>query len=139
MVVAVAIIFLMLVGATGAQYPGARIAMVSDWSHHHVLFSQPNSFGTAWRLQGEPRYWQQIFRRNARIHGPVELGISGENSGFGGFDRRNGQTPKGFGRDWAQSLGANASTGAPIIERQLVARVSREIYIRRQCHSELPK
>ncbi len=68
----VALVAFVLVRAVGAQGPGARISMISDWSHRHVVFSQPASWVTPWKLQGEPRYWQQILRRNGRVRVPAE-------------------------------------------------------------------
>jgi hypothetical protein len=53
---AVAIAAFALVRVVGAQSPHARVSMVSDWSHRHVVFSQPASWETAWRLQGQARY-----------------------------------------------------------------------------------
>jgi 5-methylcytosine-specific restriction endonuclease McrA len=42
-----------------------RVPMVTDWSHHHMVYSRPASIADALRLQNEPRYVQQVMRRNA--------------------------------------------------------------------------
>jgi len=41
------------------------VHLVTDWSHHHVLFSAPHSMMDQLRLSRNPRYIQQIIRRNA--------------------------------------------------------------------------
>ena len=41
--------------------PG-RIGIPSDWSHAHVVFSQPETFGRLRDVQADPRYWQQLHR-----------------------------------------------------------------------------
>jgi hypothetical protein len=49
---ALAIVVFVLARAVGAQGPQARISMTSDWSHRHIVFSQPTTWITAWRLPG---------------------------------------------------------------------------------------
>ncbi len=44
---------------------GPRMSLPSDWSHRHVVFSAPSNIWQSWQLQKEPRYWQQLVRRNA--------------------------------------------------------------------------
>jgi hypothetical protein len=41
-----------------------RVPLVTDWSHRHMVYSRPSSTGQALKLQAEPRYWQQLARRN---------------------------------------------------------------------------
>jgi hypothetical protein len=91
--------------------PPRRVSVPYDWSHRHVVFSQPASVWQAWKFQQEPRYWQQQLRRNAaaRFRNNVSaLGASPDRV-FGRFGRSRGQLP--IHRDWAESLGAGASTG----------------------------
>ncbi len=111
---ALAIAVFAMVRATSAQYPVARMPMVSDWSHRHVIFSQPDSFEMAWRLQGQPRYWLQILSRNARRHGPIDSGSEDREDGFPEFDRHDRESKDTLQKDWGQSLGANGSTGVPL-------------------------
>jgi hypothetical protein len=47
-----------------AQTSRPPASMVTDWSHRHIIFSRPASWVTSWKLQGEPRYWQQAIRRS---------------------------------------------------------------------------
>jgi hypothetical protein len=110
----VALVAFVLVRAAGAQGPGARISMISDWSHRHVVFSQPASWVTAWKLQGEPRYWQQILRRNGRGRVPAEPELERRRFGFSGFDWHPPQREEPLERDWGESLGAGGTTGAPL-------------------------
>ena len=44
---------------------GPRMPLPNDWSHRHVVFSAPSNIWQSWELQKEPRYWQQLVRRNA--------------------------------------------------------------------------
>src|SRR5208282_3037968 len=42
----------------------AVVHLPTDWSHHHLLFSNPATAEQLKRVQQEPRYWQQLFRRS---------------------------------------------------------------------------
>lgn len=59
--------------ATGqrSQVP-VIVGIPEDWSHHHVVFSQPRTAEEAVRLQQEPRYWHQWFRRNVLRQLPAQ-------------------------------------------------------------------
>jgi hypothetical protein len=41
-----------------------RVPVVTDWSHRHMIYSRPSSTAQTLRLQAEPRYLQQLARRN---------------------------------------------------------------------------
>jgi hypothetical protein len=58
--VLIAAVFI-LVGA--AQLPRPHISSVQDWTHHHLIYSQPSTWVSAWKAQQDPRYWQQKIRR----------------------------------------------------------------------------
>jgi hypothetical protein len=111
---ALAIVVFVLARAAGAQGPHARISMTSDWSHRHIVFSQPTTWVTAWRLQGEPRYWQQAMRRNGRGRGPAEPEWERSRWGLPGSGWREHHREKPFERDWGQSLASGGTTGAPM-------------------------
>ena len=113
-IVGAALVVFAMVRATNAQGGGERISIVSDWSHRHVVFSRPDSLEKAWRLQAEPRYWQQVFRRNARGHGRVDGESEGERNDLDEFERGHKESRKAFQKDWGQSLGVNGSTGLPL-------------------------
>src|ERR1700676_2814630 len=89
-----------------------RVSVPYDWSHSHVVFSQPATLSQARRLQEEPRYWHQMLRRNA-------VGRVGADARALGFDPRDlrgfpgpkRNPPAPLARDWAVTLGPGASTG----------------------------
>jgi len=110
---AVLVVFAM-VQAANAQAPSARIPIVSDWTHRHVIFSQTRSFEKSWRLQAEPRYWLQVLGRNARRYRQVDDKFGAERNDLDDFQRGHKESRKAFQRDWGQSLGANGSTGVPL-------------------------
>lgn len=103
----VAFALLCVRSATHAQGSGQRISMVSDWSHHHVVFSAPTNIELAGKLQREPRYWLQMLSRNAR------RGQNGWPEQEVGALRVTG-LDRAFSRDWGQSLGAGGSVGVPL-------------------------
>lgn len=41
-----------------------RISLAEDWSHRHVVFSNPQSPKVAADVQKDPRYLQQVIKRN---------------------------------------------------------------------------
>ncbi len=43
--------------------PGAAAPLITDWSHHHVIFSRPATAEQAARVERDPRYWQQLRRQ----------------------------------------------------------------------------
>jgi hypothetical protein len=109
---AMTVVIFLLVRAVGAQNPHGRLPMISDWSHRHLVFSQSASWVQAWKLQGDPRYFQQVVRRRGR---PAEPESESGRFGFAGLDWRQRQREKPFERDWGQSLGAGGTTGAPLV------------------------
>jgi hypothetical protein len=83
----------------------------TDWSHHHVVFSQPANSRAAARVARDARYWQQFARRNVpRIlsedgYAPLRMhSIRHRKSG--------GSTGTKISRDWSVNMGSGASMGA---------------------------
>jgi hypothetical protein len=140
-IVLVASIFI-LIGA--AQLPRPHISSVQDWTHHHLIYSQPSTWVSAWKAQQDPRYWQQKIRRGemnelrqtSESRQTTEAWQSAE---FRRWEqpgneapapdwarapfRFHGPTPPRwyhhsreipFDRDWGTSLGAGGSTGVPV-------------------------
>jgi hypothetical protein len=120
--VGTAIVIALLLGAqTSAQAPRKNpVHLPTDWSHRHVVFSRPNSYRQAWKLQNEPRYWHQWARRNGWARQPARVQIEhddhdrdGERDRDHNHDGEDG--PDGAKnrarRDWAMSLGANGTVG----------------------------
>jgi hypothetical protein len=107
----------------------ARISLPEDWSHHHVVFSNPMTLDQSLRVRQDPRFWHQWFRRNVRRAIPVsepafeESQDQNENlpwmdgdwfGWFHRFPRKHHPRPprNALKRDWAISLGPNATVGA---------------------------
>jgi hypothetical protein len=99
---------LLLVSASGTQLAEQRISIVSDWSHQHVVFSQPLTTEQALRLQKEPRYWMQVLGRGGRRGGISDSVFESSAESVSGTN-----APQPFRRDWGQSLGVGGSTGVP--------------------------
>ena len=124
-----------LIGA--AQIPRPHISLVHDWTHHHLVYSQPSTWVSAWKAQQEPRYWQQKIRRG-EMNAPRELTETREPNDSRQWERSRDEDPDAewardpfrfhgpapptwhlhpreipFDRDWGTSLGAGGSTGVP--------------------------
>jgi hypothetical protein len=84
---------------TGEGFP-------TDWTHHHVIFSQPASAEQAQRIAQDTRYWQQWYRQKiARtLHVTSDDGASGLLK-----LRRLSRKTKGF---WSEDMGSGATVGA---------------------------
>jgi hypothetical protein len=42
-----------------------RVSAISDWSHHHMVYSRPSTPEQSVKLQSEPRYQLQLQKQNA--------------------------------------------------------------------------
>jgi len=78
------------------------IHLVTDWSHRHVVFSPPRDLMDRFRLSQDPRYFQQIIRRN------VERQDQGDDWRWR-HDRGRKHLLHG---DWSIDIGAGATVGA---------------------------
>lgn len=121
-------LFMLGVYLWGRETPEApvRIAQPYDWSHHHVVFSNPATAEQSLRVRQDPRYWHQWYRRNVRQAMPVAEPafdesqeqdeklpwIDGDWFGWFGRRHRRPQPRNSLKRDWAISLGPNATVGA---------------------------
>jgi hypothetical protein len=79
---------------------GVRIPLPTDWSHQHVIFSQPATPEIAARIEQDPRYWQQLYRREW----PLMLSRSAT---AWSLEAKAAST-----RDWQESMGSGAASGA---------------------------
>jgi len=90
----------------------AAISVPTDWTHQHVIFSQPANAEQARRLRQEPRYLQQLARRSAaRV--PEAAAVAAAASEL----RTGSKAPlpsliQPLERDWSEDLGAGATVGA---------------------------
>jgi hypothetical protein len=104
---------LILSSAASSQVSGDSDAAVSaptDWSHHHVIFSQPATAEQATRVQADPRYWQQQQRHAPMTLPETEAGVLAPSP-------LSSNTPRpaknrGLKRDWSQDIGPGATVGA---------------------------
>src|SRR6266446_7699515 len=105
----------------GQQADGPRqgISLVTDWSHHHLVYSQQSGTDLSSALHQEPRYWQQWLRRNGmqspitdpRITDPPTADSPATNPFLGNAGAPLTTPRKRFKRDWATSLGPGATLG----------------------------
>ena len=106
----------------GQQADGPRqgISLVTDWSHHHLVYSNQSRTDLSYAFRQEPRYWQQWLRRNGlqspTLDQQTSDSLSRDSPATNPFPE-NAATPittprKRFKRDWARSLGPGATVGA---------------------------
>ena len=95
---------------TGRAAQPVPDGLPTDWSHRHVIFSQPGNAVEAERVGNDARFWQQWVRQNV-----VPVLADEEQTGLGSVVRRirDGRIlgPSVHG-DWSQKLGSGASVGA---------------------------
>jgi hypothetical protein len=93
-----------------AAKPARRgIAVPTDWTHSHLVFSQPGSVELAMRLQQDPRFAQQLYRRTQLLRLPS---AQREGGGIGLWQLRFRLRRTGSKGLWEESLGADATVGA---------------------------
>ena len=95
---------------TGEAKPGQQElpyqeGIPTDWSHSHVIFSRPASDREAIELGKEPRYWQQLYRREL----PREL--SPEVSDAVSQQVAEAKRRTSSGGLWSEMMGNNAFGG----------------------------
>src|SRR5271157_1316134 len=80
----------------------------TDWTHRHIIFSQPATAELAGIVARDPRYWQQWYRQNvARV-----LSDNVETSAEMSTWRDRPKATSSIHRDWAASLGPLGTVGA---------------------------
>ncbi len=84
------------------------ISLPTDWSHSHLIFSQPRSIEQAARLQEDPRFEQQLYRRYQSRVLTVEGSAADGLTSSARKTRRTGA----MHHDWSQDLGTGGSVGA---------------------------
>ena len=95
--------------------PRHGISLVTDWSHHHLVYSHQSGTDLSSAFRQEPRYWQQWLRRNG-MQSPITDPLTTDPPTTNPFPE-NAASPfttprKRFKRDWAKSLGPGATVGA---------------------------
>jgi hypothetical protein len=76
------------------------IPLPTDWSHQHMIFSQPRSPERLAQISKDPRYWQQLYRRNTSQKLAVEIPPGFVDGGHLHHGPRDN-----FQRDWQFTLG----------------------------------
>ena len=88
------------------------IPLPTDWSHSHLIFTNPGSrtgSGTqAARVSADPRYQQQIHRRNDRFALPPSEAAAAKVVAA----TKGREHSRKFKRDWAEDLGTGGTVGA---------------------------
>jgi|HubBroStandDraft_1064217.scaffolds.fasta_scaffold00609_13 hypothetical protein len=85
------------------------IAVPTDWSHRHLVFSLPGSPERLARVSRDPRYRQQILRRENALMLPIATPDLDSSAIGPSMVKRHGENLK---RDWAEDMGPGASAGA---------------------------
>jgi hypothetical protein len=96
-----------------SRSPEATIPVPSDWSHRSVIFSRPATTEQAKRVEQDPRYWQQRYRREL----PVMVPAAQSRDALASELRSDAKVPRRrrnqeLNRDWQESMGTGASVGA---------------------------
>jgi len=95
--------------------PHVRVPLVTDWSHKTVIYSAPKTIEQSWRLQREPRYMQQYYRRasTAAAFKGISTGPRFERPSLpaAGGDQQAEPENGPLHRDWTAALGETASVG----------------------------
>ena len=97
---AMLLIALVMVRGTNAQREHAHL--VTDWSHRHVVFSEPKSLMKRFQLSSNHRYVQQWMRRQAERRGDRDEWRW----------RHAPDHPKQLQGDWSMNMGSGATVGA---------------------------
>jgi hypothetical protein len=92
----------------GHAAPPYQHGMPTDWTHRHVIFSQPRSAKQLAQVSRNPRYWQQWVRNNVA---PV-LATSVTDSAIAVFHGTRSKVKPKIKRDWSEDMGSGASMGA---------------------------
>jgi len=108
-ILAVLILSSALLGQT-SQGSQAVVSLPTDWSHHHLLFSNPATAEQLKRVQQDPRYWQQLFRRSQATPPEAELDVARTSELQSGSKTSHASKNHKLKRDWSESLGAAGAT-----------------------------
>lgn len=96
---------------TGQAANLADEGLPTDWSHRHLIFSQPATAAQVKRVAHDPRYWQQWYRQN------LTRGVSeGEATSGDAAPLEVGSLVRDryrrMHRDWSEDLGSGGTAGA---------------------------
>jgi hypothetical protein len=99
-----AAILISLVFVRGTHAGNEPAHLTSDWSHRHVIFSTPHNLMQQIKLSSNPRYAQQVIRRNAQKNG-----AQGNDESNLRWRRAPEPIAQPLHRDWSTYLGYNGN------------------------------
>ena len=83
----------------------------TDWTHRHVIFSQPATFEKVRQISSDPRYWQQWYRQNVARVLSDPAASNDATMNLGSLADNHADSHK-VHRDWSEDLGPSAFVGA---------------------------
>lgn len=91
---------------TGNAAGPSQQGFPTDWTHRHVVFSQPSTDAQATAVMHDPRYWHQFNRQHfVRTIKNNEFGLGGQHLFAPAAAPHS---------DWSQNLGSGANAGAGV-------------------------
>lgn len=107
-------LFLMSPAFFGQTDPaGAKpIPVPTDWSHQHVVFSRPATAEQAAYAQQDPRYWQQLYRRDLPIFSPKQNPDEDSSAKASSAATATSSHRQVLDQDWQENMGSGAKVGA---------------------------
>jgi len=83
----------------------------TDWTHQHVIFSQPGTAEQVAQVWNDPRYWQQWIRHHmVRVLSAKSDAPGRDNTMM--LNRAEGSSAAASHADWSVNIGANPALGA---------------------------
>src|SRR5579862_6927704 len=106
-------VFLMSSALFGQTNPaGAKpIPVPTDLSHQHVVFSKPTTTEQAAIAEEDPRYWQELHRRELPIF-PLARKADQDSSAPTFADATPSHKNQALNQDWQENMGSGANVGA---------------------------
>jgi hypothetical protein len=90
--------------------------MPTDWSHRHVIFSEPSTFEQVAQVTSDPRYWQQWYRNHVTRTLPTDSGAPDDaaavNPDLRSIEAGRLGTEASSAGAWSEDLGTGATVGA---------------------------
>jgi hypothetical protein len=128
----------LILSAAAQDNPSQTTGLPEDWSHHHLVFSQPTTVSQSAEIQKDLRYLHQLLRRNMlrAIQSPaspdtLETDFQAPSPGPG-----RQKAPK-FKRDWAVSFtGTTTATTGTVGDEQFPAKYTFDVNAPPSCAND---
>src|ERR1039458_3557174 len=91
-----------------SQDSQAVVHLPTDWSHHPLVFSTPATEEQLKRVQQDPRYWQQLFRRSQAAPPEAELDGAFTSESQSGSKATHANKNHKLKRDWSVNMGTRS-------------------------------